>query len=330
MSFRSPPSTLCRRELLVVLAGVPALPRAAAAQGATRIAVLGPSEEPRFSETVAGLKRGLARHGHAEAALQLTARGVRRRDPAAARAAIDEIVTYRPAVLFVIGSELAREARKASASLPIVFITPGDPVAGGIVASLARPGGNMTAMTFEFPELSAKRLEMLKILVPGLRSVLVLHDPADASPRQSLAALRDAAPKLGLVLVEREAAGGEAVARGLATLEQADALLAVPGGATTGRHGEMIAAARRMRRPALFYSRSAAVAGALASYGAGDTNVAEEAARLVDKILKGENAGTLPVERPTKFELVVNLRTARDIGLAVPASVLALADDVIE
>ena len=300
------------------------------AQGRPRVAILGPDEEVRFSEMVDGLRRGLRDHGHAETTLQFLERRVQRDDRTAARIATEEIIAQGASVLFVIGSELAREVRRVSATIPIIFITPGDPVGAGLVASLARPGGNTTAMTFEFPELSAKRLELFKLIVPALRTVLVLHDPRDNSPRQSVAALREAAGKLSITLVERETRVREDLALGLSALDQVDGLLAVPGGVTTGGHAEMIGAARRAKRPAFFYSRASAKAGALASYGASDTNIAREAARLVDKILKGEPAGTLPVERPAKFELVVNLGVARDLGIALPPALLALADEVME
>jgi putative ABC transport system substrate-binding protein len=211
-----------------------------------------------------------------------------------------------------------------------VFVTPGDPVAAGLVASLPRPGGNMTAMTFEFPELSAKRLELLNVLAPAVRRVLVLYDPRDASPTQGLAVAREAAPKLGLTLIERQTRSAEDISRGLQALGEADALLAVPGGLTSAHYREIISAANSRRLPTFFPSRSASTAEALASYGASDANIAREATRLIDKILKGEKAGDLPVERPTKFQLVINLKTAKALELDVPPTLLAFADELIE
>ena len=295
-----------------------------------RIAILGPAEEPRFSEIAGGLKLGLRDHGYAGAALDLIEGKVTRGDLGGARAHVEEAVRQGAAVLFVIGSELARAARQVSPELPIVFITPGDPVAAGLVSSLARPGGNTTAMTFEFPELSAKRLEFLKELAPRARSVLVLYDPRDASSRQSLAAVRASAPKLGMVLLERETRSEADVSRGLEALGEADALLAIPGGVTTGHYPEIIRAATAKRVPTFFHSRTARAAEALVSYGASDVDIARQAARLVDKILKGAKAGELPVERPTKLELVINLKTARALGLTIPPTLLARADEVIE
>jgi putative ABC transport system substrate-binding protein len=244
------------------------------------------------------------------------------------RAGVEQAIGQRAVVLFVIGSELARLARPVSPDLPIVFVTPGDPVAAGIVASLARPGGNTTAMTFEFPELSAKRLELLAALAPSVRRVLAFHDSRDASPKQGLAAARDAAPKLGLTLVEHDVQSAADVLRGLSLA--GDAVLAIPGGATSAHYPTIIRDAHAKLLPTFFHSRTGGAAEALASYGTSDVNVAREAARVVDKILKGEKAGELPVERPTKFALTINLRTAKALGITVPPTMLARADEVIE
>jgi putative ABC transport system substrate-binding protein len=175
--------------LAIVLA-----PLAAGSQSATaRIGLLGPNEEPRFSEIVSGLKQGLRDHGYRDDTIQVVEGRTRRGDDLGARATVIALVAQRAAVLFVVGSTLARAARDAAPQLPIVFVTPGDPVAAGLVASLARPGGDMTGLTFEYPELSGKRLELLRELAPNARRVLALYDARDASPRQGVAAARAAA-----------------------------------------------------------------------------------------------------------------------------------------
>jgi putative ABC transport system substrate-binding protein len=324
-----------RRVFIALVGGIFAMPSATNAQeraqdNVKRIAVLGPSEEPRFSQVVGGLRRGLRDQGYADGAIDIIERKVRRGDSAGATASAAQVMQRGVAVVFVIGSELARLARQVSADVPIVFITPGDPVAAGLVASLARPGGNTTAMTFEFPELSAKRLELLKALVPKARQVLVLHDSSDASPRQGLAAARQAAPQLAMTLIERETRDVTDVVRLLGAPGEVEAVLAIPGGATSALDRDVIKAANASRIPTFFYARSASAAEALASYGASDLDVAREAARIIDKVLKGEKAGNLPVERPTKFQFVINLKTARMIGLDVPPMLLARADEVIE
>lgn len=188
----------------------------------------------------------------------------------------------------------------------------------------------MTAMTFEHPELSGKRLELLRELAPRVRRVLTLYDPRDASPRQGAAAARAAATALGIILVQREVRAAEEITRGLKALDEADALLGIPGGVTSGHHEMMIAAANSKRLPSVFYTRTRSTQDALLTYGASDVDVARDAARVVDKILKGANAGDLPVERPTRLRLVINRKTAKALGLTIPPSVLARADHVVE
>jgi putative ABC transport system substrate-binding protein len=295
-----------------------------------RVAILGPAEEPRFSEIANGMKRGLRDHGYSEKGVEILEGRVPRGDRAAAQSAVEGFVRQRANALFVIGSELARLARKASPAIPIVFITPGDPVAAGLASSLARPGGNMTAMTFEYPELSGKRLDLLKEMLPRVRRVWALYDPRDASPRQGAANARDAAPKLGITLIERETQSAKEITSALEGLREADALLAIPGGLTSGHYREMIRTANAKRVPSMFHARTGSTMDALATYGANDAEIARQAARLVDKILKGTNAGEIPIERPTKLEFIVNLKTAKQIGLKVPPNVLARADKVIK
>jgi putative tryptophan/tyrosine transport system substrate-binding protein len=295
-----------------------------------RIGILGPAEEPRFSEILGGLKQGLGDHGYSAAAMEILDGRVARGDQAGARTTVERFVQQGAKVLFVIGSELARSARQVSAEIPIVFVTPGDPVASGLVSSLARPGSNMTAMTFEYPELAGKRLELLKEIVPRAQRVFILYDPRDASPMQGVTAAREAAPKLGLMLLERETRSREEITKGLGALGRADALLAIPGGLPSSHYQEMIMAANSKRLSTMFHARTGSTMDALASYGANDSEIARQAARLVDKILKGTNAGDIPVERPTKLEFILNLKTAKQIGLTIPPNVLARADKVIK
>jgi putative tryptophan/tyrosine transport system substrate-binding protein len=320
-----------RRAFLAGTLGLLVAPLRVKAQSQrARIGLLGPSDEPRFTETAAGLTRGLRDQGYDPATVQLLRRRVSRGEMTEARAASETLVQERADVLFVIGSVLARLAREVAPALPIVFITPGDPVAGGLVVSLARPGRNMTGLTFEYPELSGKRLELLKELVPTIRRVLVLYDPRDTSPRQGVAAAREAAPRLGLSLVEREVRTPEDIARGLGGLADADALLEIPGGLPSGHGAAMIRAAHARRIPTIFHTWTETTKDTLVTYGVSDADTAQEAARLVAKILRGTNAGDLPVERPTKIRLVINLKTAKALGLTIPQSVLARADEVIE
>jgi putative ABC transport system substrate-binding protein len=206
--------------LLFALAILVVPPVAESQSPAPRIGLLGPADGPRFSEIALGLKRGLREHGYLEDTIHIVEGRTRRADEAGARATIRALVGQRVTVLLVIGSALARLARETAPQLPIVFITPGDPVAAGLVASFARPGGNMTAMMFEDPELSGKRLELLRELVPRVGRVLVLYDWRDASPRQGVIAARAAATALGITLIEREVKNAEEITRGLKSLDR--------------------------------------------------------------------------------------------------------------
>jgi putative tryptophan/tyrosine transport system substrate-binding protein len=295
-----------------------------------RIGVLGAPEEPRFSEIVVGLKQGLRELSVAEQSIDIVEGRVQRGDPASERAVVERMLQQRVQLLFAIGSRLVTSARRVSADLPIVFITPGDPVASGLVASLARPGGNATGMTFEYPELSGKRLELLKETAPKIRRVLTMYDPRDDSPEQGVAAAKDAAPKLGIVLIERQTRSSDDVIQSLKALSDADAFLAIPGGQPTAHYKEIIQAANAKRLPTIFHAHTGSTQDALASYGANDAEIARQAARLVIKILRGTKAGEIPVERPTKLQFLINLKTARQIGLTIPPNVLARADKVIK
>jgi putative ABC transport system substrate-binding protein len=294
-----------------------------------RIAVVGAPEEPRFSEIVVGLKNGLGELGYATQSLLVQEVKIPRAEEKAAKARIEDLLRRKAQVVFLIGSRLLKPVREVSTEVPVVFITPGDPVAAGLVTSLARPGGNTTAMTFEYPELSGKRLELMKEVAPRVRRVLAVYDPRDSSPRQGVLAARRAATNLGLTLVEREARGDEDFRRGIKAMDEADAYLSIPGGFPTGFYDEITRLANAKRLPSIFHARMASTADALASYGASDVQIAHEAGRLVDKILKGAKAGELPVERPTRLELVINLKTAKQIGMTIPPNVLAQADRVI-
>jgi putative ABC transport system substrate-binding protein len=296
-----------------------------------RIGVLGAPEEPRFSEVVTGLKQGFRDLGYSEKGFEiLESRVERGNEQNSDRAAIEELARKKPQVLFVIGSRFVKPARQAAAELPVVFITPGDPVAGGLVSSLAHPGNNTTGLTFEYPELSGKRLQLLKEMIPRIRRVLAFYDPRDASPTQGVAAARQAASELGITLIDREMRSQQEIRQGLSAMGDAEAFLGIPGGFATAHYQEIIRTANTKRLATMFHALTGSTAEALASYGASDAVIAREAARVIDKILKGANAGELPVERPTKLDLVVNLKTAKQIAVPIPPNVLARADRVIK
>jgi putative tryptophan/tyrosine transport system substrate-binding protein len=252
--------------VLILLSLSPALGQVSVA----RIGVLGAPEEPRFSELVAGLKHGLRELGYSEQTIEIVEGRVLRDDRVSERVIVERMVQQqRIRLLFAMGSRLVPLIRQVSADLPIVFITPGDPVAAGLVMSLARPGGNTTGMTFEYPELSGKRLELLKEVAPRVRRVLVMYDPRDDSPKQGVKAARDAAPKLGIALVQRETRTSQEITQALKALSDVDAFLAIPGGQPTAHYKEVIQAANAKRRPTIFHARTGSTEEALASYGSG-------------------------------------------------------------
>jgi len=303
---------------------------AAGQERSERIGLLGPPEEPRFSEVRDGLRQGLRDQGYPEQAIEILEARVTRGDQEKVRAAVEGFLQQRVRVLVVIGSELAKLVREISSDLPIVYITPGDPVEQGLAASLARPGGHTTAMTFEYPELAGKRLQLLQEMLPQIRRVLILYDPRDSSSRQGAAAAREAAPKLGLTLVEHETHSQDDITRGLEALAEVEAFLVILGGLPTSHYAEIIRAANAKRVPTMFHARTGSTLEALVSYGASDAEIARQMARHVAKILTGAQAGDLPVERPMKLELVINLNIAKQIGVTIPPAVLMLADKVLQ
>jgi putative ABC transport system substrate-binding protein len=295
-----------------------------------RIGVLGAPEEPRFSEVVSGLKQGFRDLGYSEKVFEILETRVERGKEQNDHRVIEALAGKKPQVLFVIGSRFVKPARQAVPELPVVFITPGDPVAGGLVSSLAHPGNNTTGLTFEYPELSGKRLEILKEMSPRIRRVLAFYDPGDPSPTQGAAAARHAAQELGMTLVDREIRSKQDITQALSLMGETEAFLGIPGGSPTAHYREIIHTANTKRLPTMVHAHTGSTSEALASYGSSDAVIARQAARVIDKILKGANAGELPVERPTKLDLIINLKTAKQIAVIIPPSVLARADRVIK
>ena len=222
-------------------------------------------------------------------------------------------------------------ARRATTSIPIVMVSVGDPVGSGLVASLARPGGNVTGMSNVFPELAGKQLELLKQVVPRLSRVAVLWEAGDPDGRQIYVQLQGGGRSLGVSLHswELQHANDIEAAFSAMTKERTTALIAL-GTGTLVNHDQVVDHALRRRLPMMSTSRSLALIGGLMSYGPSLPPMFRRAAVYVDKILKGAKPTALPVEQPTTFELVVNLKTAKALGLTIPQSVLLRADRVIE
>jgi putative tryptophan/tyrosine transport system substrate-binding protein len=223
-------------------------------------------------------------------------------------------------------------ARGATSTIPIVAVSISDPVGTGFVASLARPGGNVTGVTPINPDLSGKLVELLREIVPAMKHVGVLVNPANPGSAAQMPGVEDAARAMGLLLKIVEARTPEEFARGFARLSEHGAqgvvLLADP---SFIEHRALIAElARNTRLPTAFQRRESVEAGGLLAYGANNNDQFRQAAFYVDRILKGAKPGDLPVQQPVKFELVINLKAAKAIGLDLPATLLARADEVIE
>jgi len=235
-------------------------------------------------------------------------------------------------VIVAWSAPAAEAVKKASSTVPIVFIDHSDPVGTGVVASLARPGGNATGISSMGAELTAKRLQLLKEMVPGATRVVVLANPTSPTTPAHLRGLDDAARALGVTLrvlkISTPAEIDEAFSEVIK--ERPDAVLVLADSLFFTERVRIVGQAARARVPAMYPHTNYAVAGGLLAYYADLTDMARPAARYVDKILKGAKPGDLPVEQPTKFELVINVRTAKALRLTIPPSLLLRADQVIE
>jgi putative ABC transport system substrate-binding protein len=253
-----------------------------------------------------------------------------KRDRLSALAA--ELVRLKVDVIVTGGANATRAAKKATSTIPIVMAQSGDPVADGFVASLAQPGGNITGLSSLNAELNGKRLELLKEIVPTLSRVAIFGTSTNTSDALYLRKTEASAGTLGLKLQHLDVLGPKdfVTAFRAASEGQADAVLVLVWGAILNLHrAEFAELAAKSRLPAMYQQREHVEAGGLMTYGVSEVDLNRRAATYVDKILKGRNPIDLPVEQPTKFEFIINLKAAKRIGLTIPPNVLARADRVI-
>jgi putative ABC transport system substrate-binding protein len=253
-------------------------------------------------------------------------------DPDRGRRYAAELVALAPDVILASASPAVGTLLQATRTVPIVFTTVGDPVGGGFVESLARPGGNATGfMLFEY-SISVKWLELLKEIAAYVRRAAVLRDPATASGAGQLGAIQSGAPSFGVELSPVGVRDAGEIERAItAFARETNGGLIVTGSALATVHRELIITlAARHKLPAVYYERVFAKSGGLISYGPDRVDPYWRAAGYVDRILRGEKPADLPVQAPTKYELVINLKTAKALGLDVPPTLLARADEVIE
>jgi len=244
-----------------------------------------------------------------------------------------ELVRLNVDIIFAATTPSARAAQRATTSIPIVSPNMGDPVADGLVASLARPGGNVTGSTFLGPELVPKRVELLKEAIPNARRVALVWHPrafGEQTMRDMLAQAEAAARSQGLQLQLLEVHDAGDFDRAFATIAQADALLIFPSVMLFVERERISKLAEKHHLPTISVAREFVELGGLISYGANIFDLIRRATGHVDRILKGAKPADLPVQQPTTFELVINLKTAKALGLPIPPPLLARADDVIE
>jgi putative ABC transport system substrate-binding protein len=334
---RRPNPMMERRTFLGTLGlSVLAAPLAAEAQPAAKVARIGYlagslAARPHLQEA---FRQGLRDLGYVEGRNVVIeyrdAEGNFERLPALAA----ELVALKVAVILAPTTLAALAAKQATRTLPIVFTVAADPVTSGLVNSLARPGGNVTGLSILAPELVGKRLELLKQAVPGVSRVAVLWQPGGLGKRTEKDMLKEAevaARALGVRLQFVEARGPADFDRAFSdmTRARAGALTVLTSAMFFNERRRLVDLAAEKRLPAVYGGRDFVDAGGLMSYGPNQADLNRRAATYVDKILKGAKPGDLPVEQPTKFELVINLKTAKALSLTMPQSVLGRADEVI-
>ena len=327
-----------RREFLGVLGGAAASwPLAARAQQPERVRRLGVLEnkaanDPESPKEMAALLGGLQERGWTLGSnLQIEYRWGAG-DANLYRKYAAELVALAPDVILAVGGTTVGALQQATRTVPIVFVEVTDPVNRGLVASLARPGGNATGFTqFEF-SIAGKWLELLKQIAPNVTRAAVIRDPSQFSGIGEAAAIQTMAPSLGVEVSPVDARDVSEIERAITLIARdSNGGLIVTASASAVRHRELIITlAAQHRLPAVYYFRYYVTSGGLISYGPDPVDPFRRAADYVDRILKGEKAADLPVQVATKYELVVNLKTAKALGLTIPPSVLARADEVIE
>jgi putative tryptophan/tyrosine transport system substrate-binding protein len=315
--------------LLGSAAAWPLVARAQQAESPSRIGLLWPGDAPPASPRMESFRQGLRALGFIDGQNITIELRYAQRGPQQLAELAAELISLKVDVILAPGDLAPKVAQQATETIPIV--AGGDDILGaGVVASLSRPGGNTTGLTILSPELSAKRLEILRDIIPGLSRVTALSDPTTGASQATITT--SAALSLNLKLQVLEVRRREDVAGAVraARNSQAEALNVFSSPILASLHREIIAFAAEYRLPAIYQWKEHVEAGGLVSYGPNLAAIWRQFGIIVAKLLKGVKPADLPVEQPTKFELVVNLRTAKSLDLTIPPSVLLRADEVIE
>jgi putative tryptophan/tyrosine transport system substrate-binding protein len=326
-----------RREFITVFGAAAAWPFTARAQqleGTRRLGILMPFAEtdPEIQSWLQALNEGLRQSGWFECRnIQIDVRWAPA-DAARITSAAAKLIDSKPDVILTYGALTAAALRQMSTKIPIVFTGVADPVGSGFVASLARPGGNITGFTVGEFTISGKQLEVLKQVAPQVNLVSVVYNPQQVPQVGRLAAIQMAGPSLGLKVSGASAANIDEITQAIENLggEKSRGVIVLPYPATIANRRLIITSLNHQRLPAIYEFPVFVRDGGLVSYGADRVGQMRQAASYVHRILNGANPADLPVQDPTKFELLVNLKTAKELGLAIPQSLLATADEVIE
>jgi putative tryptophan/tyrosine transport system substrate-binding protein len=325
-----------RRQFITLIGGAAAWPLGAQAQQRERVRSIGvlmttAASDPEGQARVAAFLQGLQPLGWTVGSnVRIDIRFAVEADHL--RQEATELAALAPDVIIGNSSAGLGALLRATRTIPIVFAVVADPVGAGFVSSLARPGGNATGFTnFEYG-VGGKWLGLLKELVPGLKRAAVIRDPTTAIGLGQFGAIQAAAPSLDVEVIPINLSDAGEIERAIAGFARStnDGLITIGGPLSLARRDRIIALAARHRLPALYPQRFFVAAGGLISYGPDFLDQYRRAAGYVDRILKGEKPADLPVQTPTKYDLVINLKTAKALGLEVPASLLARADEVIE
>jgi putative ABC transport system substrate-binding protein len=326
-----------RRDVITLLSGAAAWPLAARAQQRTTMPVvgflsLGTPERQVQASYVAAFRKGLSEAGYAEGRnLSIEYRWANNEFGRLPELAAD-LVRRQVAVIATVGTAAPLAVKALTGTIPIVFSAAGDPVQSGIVTSLNRPGGNITGVSVMSAELGSKRLGLLHALLPRATRFAALINPSSPQADSEIADLRAAAATIGCEIEVFYARTNAEIDTSFANFVQkrADALLASPQFLFGERRPQIIGLAARHALPVIYSSRAAVEIGGLMSYGPDELDPPRQLGIYTGRILKGEKPADLPVMRSTKFELVINLQTAKLVGIEVPPALLALADEVIE
>jgi putative ABC transport system substrate-binding protein len=328
-----------RRDFITLIGGAAAMvarPVATRAQQADRVRLVGSlnilaEDDPESRLRIAAFKQGLQELGWTEGGnVRIEARWAGGDDDLVRKHAA-KLAALAPDVILTSGSVTVRPVQQATRTVPIVFVQVVDPVGSGYVDSLSRPGGNTTGFTLFEYSLAGKHLELLKEIAPHVTRAAVIRDPARGSGIAQFAAIQTVAPSLGVELSPINALDVHDMERGItAFAHSANGGLIVTSGGTGFHRNVIIRLAAQLRLPSVYPYRYYANEGGLAAYGPNTIEQYRRAASYVDRILKGEKPADLPVQAPTKYELVINLKTAKALGMNVPSALLARADEVIE